>query len=100
MAQKPLNTGRSKASIDHCASMLQLHFGQAIRGLVLARLLGFRSLRSYQRAAQEDKIAVRLHPIPGQTGRCATAMELAKWLVESDQDWKKLIEDIVRRSKK
>ena len=98
MPEMGAESQESRSEVERCAATLKLRFGLAVRGLTLAQLLGYRSLRSYQRALARGEIKVKLHPIPHGVGKCATTAKLAKWLVESGKDWKKLVEDVTTRS--
>lgn len=55
-------------------------YGELLTGQVLQRCLGFRSLRSFQRALSEGRIPVPTFTLEGRRGTYARTRDVAAWL--------------------
>lgn len=99
--QMAVDTSKRKQELRRCVNALESRFGLTVRGAALAVLLGHGTTRrTLQRARAAGKVTVPLHPMPGKVGVCATAVELAKWLMDEEKDWKNLITAAVAAAKK
>lgn len=87
------------AKIEACRRRLEKRSRlNGIYGRPLALLLGYKSVRSYQRAALKGTLPkVPLHPIPGQKGRYAFPADIAalvvKRAIEGSTSWEELVDE-------
>lgn len=73
------------------------HFN-GVFGQPLAFLLGFKSVRSYQRAALNGSLPkIPLYPLPGRKGKYAYSSDLAalvvKRAIKDSASWERLVDD-------
>lgn len=54
--------------------------GELIGGVELARCLGFRTTRAFQKAAAADRLPVETFVLEGRRGRFARTRDIAIWL--------------------
>lgn len=87
------------AKIEACRRTLEKRSRlDGVYGRPLALLLGYNSVRSYQRAALNGTLPkVPLRPIPGQKGRYALAADLAAWVIKRAESmglasWEQLVD--------
>ena len=69
-----------------------------VYGRPLALLLGYKSVRSYQKAALEGTLPkIPLHPIPRQKGRYAYTADIAALVVkrakEASTSWEQIVDE-------
>lgn len=88
MATKTPSNDNSAASSDSEEQFLQKwlrRHGSLMWGEALWRALGYGSLRSFQRAAQEGRTPVPVFPRPIGKGSCAKTESVARWAYREQQ---------------
>lgn len=71
---------RANASEPDIRTELLARYGELLSGQVLQRCLGFRSLRSFQRALSEERLPVPTFTLEGRRGTYARTRDVAAWL--------------------
>jgi hypothetical protein len=74
--------------ITECRWAIKRHFGPAVTGRALWVLLGYRSLRSFQRGVATGQVTVPLRARPRGRSHYAVPRDLAAWLVTTGVDWR------------
>jgi hypothetical protein len=69
----------ASAPDDLLADLLSAH-GELIGGADLARCLGFKTPRAFQKAASAKRLPVQTFTLKGRRGRFARTRDLAAWL--------------------
>lgn len=67
------------------SALLTAH-GELIGGADLARCLGFRTSRAFQKAAAADRLPVETFVLEGRRGRFARTRDIASWLASLGED--------------
>lgn len=67
------------------SALLTTH-GELIGGAELARCLGFRTSRAFQKAAVADRLPVETFVLEGRRGRFARTRDIAGWLASLGEE--------------
>ena len=70
---------------DPLVSALLSAHGELIGGADLARCLGFKTTRAFQKAASAERLPVEAFVLEGRRGRFARTRDLAAWLASLGQ---------------
>lgn len=77
MTEDPTSATTAESQIRD--ALLRSH-GELLTGQTLRRSLGFRSVRSFQRALSEGTLPVPTFALPGRRGTYARTRDVAAWL--------------------
>jgi len=67
------------------SALLSAH-GELIGGVELARCLGFRTTRAFQKAAAAERLPVETFVLEGRRGRFARTRDIAIWLASLGEE--------------
>jgi len=94
-----MRPGNTLAEINACRRRIEKRSRlNGVHGRPLALLLGYNSVRSYQRAALNGTLPkISLHPIPGRKGKYAFSADIAalavKRAIEGSTSWEELVDE-------
>lgn len=66
----------------YSAPWIARHYGALVSTEALAKLLAFPTAAAVRRAVAEERLALKLHHVPGRRGVFASAADVAEYLAE------------------